>query len=70
MAERIYITKLENGLRGLRLGTKTPDQIDFKKWHDKLKKVNPALAEDYYEKYSNNIIKVNRKHNKDYSQYF
>lgn len=67
--ERLYITKIENAFRGLRLGTKTPHNCEAQKWIDKLRTVNSHLAEDFVQEYEKQKAKYNRKHNNQYSSY-
>lgn len=56
--ERLYINKIENGLRGLRLGTKTPQTCQCGKYLNKLKSLNAGMYEELLLKYE--------KHVKDY----
>lgn len=65
--EKLYIKKIENALRGLRLGTKTPQTCEFHKWNSKLREINDGLADDFENDYEKNIKIYNRKYNKNYS---
>jgi hypothetical protein len=49
--EEFYIKKIENGFRGIRLGTKTIESANVQTNLDKLKKLNEFLADDYENKY-------------------
>ena len=59
--EKICINKIENGLRGLRLGTKTPETCQCGKWLNKLKLINDGLWEDYMVKYQKHLKDYNNK---------
>ena len=61
--ERLYIKNIENGLRGLRMGTKTPETCQCGKWLNKLRAVNEALWEDYMSDYQEHLKKYNAKQN-------
>jgi hypothetical protein len=61
--EEIYISKIENGIRGIKMGTKTPDEIDLKDTFIKLKKLNPFMYEDLHDKHVNVVINYNNKKN-------
>lgn len=64
--ERLYVKYIENGLRGLRLGTKTPETCQCGKWLNKLKKINEPLWEDYMDDYQKHLRDYNRKHQNAY----
>ena len=55
--ETLCINNIENGLRGLRLGTKTQETCGVGKWLNKLRVVNEALWEDYMDKYQAQLKK-------------
>lgn len=49
--EEIYISKIENATRGIKMGNKKPDELNLKDTFDKLKKINPFMCEDLKNKY-------------------
>ncbi len=50
--EEIYIKKIENGIRGIKMGTKTPEEVQVGHYLAKLKPLNPMMYEDLLEKYA------------------
>lgn len=68
--ERLFITKVENALRSLRLNTKTPQTCEFHKWNNKLRELNDGLADDYEQDFEKHIKNYNRKNNTSYTLYF
>tara|TARA_B100000927_G_scaffold69597_2_gene55121 strand:+ start:247 stop:429 length:183 start_codon:yes stop_codon:yes gene_type:complete len=58
--EELLIKRVEADIRGLRMGTKTPEQIKIMYFLDKLKKLNDGLYDDYLEKY----MKVRKMYDK------
>lgn len=61
--EEIYISKIENGIRGIKMGTKKPDEVDLQPIFIKLKKLNPFMYDDLHEKYINVVTNFNNKKN-------
>jgi hypothetical protein len=49
--EEILVKKIECGIRGIRLGTKNPDEVMVGKSLDRLKDINEGLHEDLLERY-------------------
>ena len=49
--EELLITRIENGLRGLRLKTKTFEEVDIRPKLIRLKKTNPDMADELEQKY-------------------
>ena len=49
--EEIYIERIEGAIRGLKLKTKTPEQIDVTDQFKRLKPLNPMMYEDLKEKF-------------------
>ncbi len=49
--EEIYITKIENGIRAIKMKTKKSDEVDLEPTFVKLKKLNPFMWEDLKDKY-------------------
>lgn len=49
--EELLITRIENDLRGLRLKTKTFDQVEVRPKLIRLKKTNPNMADELEQKY-------------------
>ena len=58
--EELLIKRVEADIRGLRMGTKTTEQIKIMYFLDKLKKLNDGLYDDYLEKY----MKVRKMYDK------
>jgi len=50
--EEIYIKHIENGIRGIKLGTKTPEEARVGHFLAKLKPLNEFMYEDLLEKYA------------------
>ena len=49
--EELYIKRIECGIRGIKLGTKTPKEANVGHWLNKLKTLNDGLHDDYFIKY-------------------
>jgi hypothetical protein len=49
--EELYIEKIENGIRAIKMRTKSPEQVDIASQFRRLKPVNPYLYEDLLNKY-------------------
>ena len=49
--ERNYIRRIESGIRGIKLGTKVPDDVDVIGLLEKLKPLNEARYEELMAKY-------------------
>ena len=52
-SEEIYITRIEGAIRGIRMGTKKPDEVKVGKYFEKLKVLNEGLYIDLMDKYKN-----------------
>lgn len=59
--EEIYIQKIENGIRAIKLKTKTPEQVDISSQFVRLKPLNPFMWDDLQDKYKNVVEKYNEK---------
>jgi hypothetical protein len=59
-AEELLITRIENDLRGLRLKTKTIDEVDVISRLERLKKTNLEMAEELEQKYLRLITKFDK----------
>lgn len=59
--ERIYIKKIEGVIRGVRIGTKKPEEVNIHLLLNGLKKINEGLADDYQEEYDEIIRKLNNQ---------
>lgn len=57
--EQLLITRIENGLRGLRLKTKTIEEIDIHPKLERLRKTNPNMADELEMKFFKFIDKNN-----------
>ena len=49
--EDIAIKHIENGIRSIKLGTKTPDKVEINKWLERLKDLNEGMFLDLQTKY-------------------
>ena len=49
--EQLIIKKIEGGMRGIRMGTKTIEQAKVMYYLEKLLQVNDGLYQDYFEMY-------------------
>jgi hypothetical protein len=61
-AEELYIKNIINGIRGLRLRTKTPSEVNVGSNLNRLKMVNEGLYDEYLAKYTKALKEYN-KHN-------
>lgn len=61
-AEETYIKNIENGIRGLRLRSKTPSQVNVGSNLNRLKILNEGLYDEYLTKYTKALKEYN-KHN-------
>ena len=59
--ERIYIKKIEGVIRGVRIGTKKPEEVNIHLLLNGLKKINEGLAEDYLNEYIEIVRKLNNQ---------
>jgi hypothetical protein len=58
--EEIYVSRIENGIRAIRKGTKTPNEVNVHLWLNKLKNLNDGLYDDLLAKY----VKVIKEYEK------
>jgi len=47
--EEIYISRVESGIRSIRMGTKTPNEAQVGLWLNKLKPINDGMFFDLFE---------------------
>jgi hypothetical protein len=59
--EKIYIKKIEGAIRGVRIGTKNPEEVNIHLLLNGLKKINEGLAEDYLDEYIEIVRKLNNQ---------
>jgi hypothetical protein len=59
--EKIYIKKIEGAIRGVRIGTKNPEEVNIHLLLNGLKKINEGLAEDYLDEYVEIVRKLNNQ---------
>jgi hypothetical protein len=59
-SEEIYIKNIENGIRALKMRTKTPSEANVGFSLNKLKLVNIGLYEDYIQKYKKALEEYNK----------
>ena len=60
--EETYIKNIENGIRGLRLRSKTPSKVNVGSNLNRLKILNEGLYDEYLTKYTKALKEYN-KHN-------
>lgn len=58
--EELLIRKVEGGIRGVRMRTKTPEEAKVMYFLNRLKEINEGLYSDYLEKY----IRIHKDYNK------
>ena len=63
--EELFITRIEAGIRGIKMGTKKPEDVNVMKWINKLTPLNKYMAEDLLGKYIQ--VKKNYDSKKDYA---
>ena len=59
--EECYVKKIESGIRSIKLGMKTPEQVKINGTLEKLRLVNDGLFDELQTKYTNIVIDFNRK---------
>lgn len=58
--EETYRKRLDGVLRGIRMGTKDPENNEFYTLLNRFKKINPELADDYQDEYIK-LVQGNKK---------
>jgi hypothetical protein len=59
--EECIVKNIECGIRNIRMGVKTPQDVNLEHAFDKLNKINDALSEDLMDKYENVVRDYKRK---------
>lgn len=59
--EELVVTKVENGIRSIKLGTKKPEDVDIYLYLEKLKNLNEGLHEELLKKYKKTLALNNIK---------
>lgn len=59
--EELLIFRIENGTRSIKLGNKTPDQVDLTDQFKRLKALNPMMCEDLQAKHDAQVSAYNTK---------
>ena len=59
--EDCYVKKIECGIRGIKLGTKTPSEVNVSNTLEKLKAVNDGLYDDLLKKYVTTMDAYNKR---------
>lgn len=59
--EQLYIERIENVTRGIKMGTKKVSEVDLTSQFTKLKKVNIGMYEDLKAKYDNVVKNAENK---------
>lgn len=59
--EEIYISRIENGIRGIKMGSKTPEELNLQPVFNKLKPLNPHMWDDLNDKYIKIVTDYNNK---------
>jgi hypothetical protein len=58
--EETYVKHIENGIRGIKLGTKKPEDTNVGKYLNKLKPINDGLYDELMERYSEVMKRYNK----------
>ena len=58
--EEIYIAKITNGIRALKLKSKTPKELGLSETFEKLKLLNEGMAVDLMDKYKKALIEYKK----------
>lgn len=61
--EEIYITRIEGAIRGIKMGTKKPSDVDVTDQFRRLKPLNQMMWEDLKDKYDAQVRAYNQKNN-------
>lgn len=59
--EELYIKNIENGIRAIRMGIKSPQTANLSSQFTKLRILNEGLAEDLMTKYKNVVSEYNKR---------
>lgn len=59
--EEILIKNIENGIRGIKLGTKTPETAKVGQSLNRLKGINEGMYQDYLKKYIDTVNQIKDK---------
>jgi hypothetical protein len=59
--EELYILRIENGIRAIKMRTKTPEQVDVSSQFKRLQLVNKNMYEDLKEKHFKAVSNFNNK---------
>jgi hypothetical protein len=62
--EETLIMRIEGGIRGIRMGTKTPETAGLGGLFTRLKPINEPMYTDLMEKYKTVVAEYNRKNSK------
>lgn len=62
--EELYIERIENGIRSIKLRNKSPEQVDVTSQFNRLKPLNPMMWEDLKDKYDAQVNAYNAKDNR------
>ena len=61
--EELILKKVNSGIRAIKLGTKTPEEVRVGYWLNRLKEINSV----WYEECFDNYIKINRMYNQKHN---
>ena len=59
--EEILVKQIENGIRAIRIGTKTPMELQINGQLERLKKLNEGMAQELNAKYVNVVKDYNNR---------
>lgn len=62
--EELVLKKIECGIRGIRLGTKNPEDVNMGLYLNRLREINDGLYDDYLEKYKRVMKMYNQMNSK------
>ena len=63
-SEDMYIKNIENGIRAIRLGTKSPKDVNLSSSFEKLKNTNLGMYQDLLERYKHIVSDYNQRKTK------
>lgn len=59
--EELYVKKIEGGIRSIRVGNKTPDEILLRKSFERLQAINDGLCDDLLNRYHKTVNEYKNK---------
>jgi len=66
--EECIVKNIEGGIRGIKMGTKKPQDMNLNQSFDRLSKINEALCDDLISKYENVLSDYRKKIENSYKK--